>query len=239
MIGKIHSIQSLGTVDGPGIRFVVFLSGCPLRCSFCHNPDTWDMNLGKDTTPDQIVKKAENYREYFGNAGGITLSGGEPLLQPEFVKEIFSLCREKGINTCLDTAGFALTSEVKNALKYCDRVLLDVKFTTEEDYIAHAKGTLNSVLEFLKYLNKEKIKTTVRHVVIPKINYTEQNFDALFELIKPYSCVDHFELLPFKKLCAEKYARLNIPFPFKDIPEPNATEIKKIETALNLKLCSR
>ena len=134
--GKIHSIQSLGTVDGPGVRFVVFLQGCPLRCSCCHNPDTWETAGGVETSPLEIVNKAERFKEYFGKTGGITLSGGEPIIQADFCREIFALCKDRGIGTCLDTSGCVLNEGVKKLLDLTDRVLLDVKYTNGEDYFA-------------------------------------------------------------------------------------------------------
>ena len=148
--GRIHSIQSLGTVDGPGVRFVVFLQGCPLRCSCCHNPDTWDINGGCEKSPLEVVSKAERFKEYFGKDGGITLSGGEPLLQAEFSSEIFSMCKEKGINTCLDTSGCILDESVKALLDVTDRVLLDIKYTTEEDYLKYVGCSMKKPLEFLR-----------------------------------------------------------------------------------------
>ena len=133
--GYIHSIQSLGTLDGPGVRFVVFLQGCNLRCKCCHNPDTWECGVGKEYTPEEIVSRALRFREYFGRDGGITVSGGEPLLQADFVRTVFELCHNEGINTCLDTSGSILTDKVKSLLSVTDRVLLDVKYTNDEDYL--------------------------------------------------------------------------------------------------------
>ena len=132
--GRIHSFQSLGTVDGPGIRFVAFMQGCNLRCSCCHNPDTWDCYAGTVYTASDVVSKAERFREYFGEKGGITVSGGEPLLQADFVREVFRLCHEKGINTCLDTSGCILNDSVKALLDETDRVLLDIKYDYEDSY---------------------------------------------------------------------------------------------------------
>ena len=150
--GYVHSIQSLGTVDGPGVRFVVFLSGCPLRCKCCHNPDTWEFSRGMLCTAEEIVKKAERYRSYFGEKGGITLSGGEPLCQADFCAEIFRLCKEKGINTCLDTSGAVLNESVLELLSYTDRVLLDIKYTDNALYTENVGMTLNGVLEFISTL---------------------------------------------------------------------------------------
>lgn len=153
MMGQIHSIQTLGTVDGPGVRFVAFLQGCPLRCGCCHNPDTWATEGGTEMTAAQLVAKATRYRTYFGAHGGITLSGGEPLLQAAFVQEVFSLCREEEIHTCLDTSGYLLTPEVRAVLEVTDRVLLDVKYTTDEDYRRYVGTSLFRVKEFLAYLD--------------------------------------------------------------------------------------
>ncbi len=219
MNGRIHSFQSLGTVDGPGVRFVVFFQGCPLRCSCCHNPDTWDYNGGKEITANEIVLKAERFKEYFGKNGGITLSGGEPLVQADFAKEIFFLCKERGINTCLDTSGCLMNDSVKKLLELTDRVLLDVKYTNNEDYIKYVGCSIDKPLEFLEYLNFKKIPTTIRQVVIPTINDMEENFFKLEEIEKKYSCIDKIELLPFRKICQVKYDELNIKFPFEHIPE--------------------
>ena len=219
--GRVHSFQSLGTVDGPGVRFVVFAQGCPLRCACCHNPDTWDMAGGKEYTPREIVDRALRFREYFGEEGGITVSGGEPLMQVEFVAEIFSLCRQEGINTCLDTSGVRLEGEVKALLKLTDRVLLDLKYVSDGDYRAHVGCGIQPVLDFLEYLDEEGIPTTVRQVIIPSLNDSEDKVRALAELVKSYSCVDKLELLPFRKICTVKYDSMGIPFPLADIPEPS------------------
>ena len=136
--GIVHSIQSLGTVDGPGVRFVVFLKGCNLRCSCCHNPDTWDLQGGTRYTAQELVNKAIRFREYFGKTGGITLSGGEPLLQADFAAEIFRLCHQAGINTCLDTSGSLWNPSVETLLTETDRILLDIKYTTDSQYRQYA-----------------------------------------------------------------------------------------------------
>ena len=132
--GRVHSIQSMGTLDGPGVRFVVFLQGCPLRCKCCHNPDTWDFKKGKECSAAELVGRALRYKEYFGSDGGVTLSGGEPLMQDEFAIEFFRLCRENGLNTCLDTSGCVLNEATKELLSLTDRVLLDIKYLSDEEY---------------------------------------------------------------------------------------------------------
>lgn len=231
--GRIHSFQSLGTVDGPGVRFVVFMQGCNLRCACCHNPDTHNMNEGTLYTPEEIVKKVTRYREYFGNDGGITLSGGEPLLQAKFARELFTLCHSEGINTCLDTSGNMLSDDVKELLSETDRVLLDIKYTNDEDYRKYAGCSIKPVFEFLEYLNKNDIKTTVRQVIIPTLNDSEENILRLREIARSHPCVDKIELLPFRKICQAKYDSMKIPFPLSHIPEPKSSEMKRLNAILN------
>ena len=232
IIGQVHSLQSLGTVDGPGVRFVVFMQGCPLRCKCCHNPDTWAFDGGTKTTASELVKKVVRYKEYFGADGGITVSGGEPLCQAEFVKELFTLCKKEGINTCLDTSGCVINEEIKDLLKVTDHVLLDVKYTNKADYIDNVGCELDNVLKFLDYLSKENIKTTIRQVIIPTINDDESNIKRLKEIILGKTNVDKIELLPFKKICQVKYDSMGIEFPFSDIPEPTLKKIKELEKSL-------
>ncbi len=230
--GRVHSIQSLGTVDGPGVRFVVFLQGCHLRCKCCHNPDTWDIHGGTEYTAAQIVEKAKRYREYFGNTGGITLSGGEPLLQPDFVKEVFALCHQEGINTCLDTAGVPLTDKVKAVLEDTDRVLLDYKYVTEQQYRENVGCGIDVVDRFLAHLNQKQVPVTLRQVIIPTVNDTRENIERLKAVVNAHGCVDKVELLPFKKICQVKYDKLGIPFPFGDLPEASAEQMQNLTQML-------
>ncbi len=229
LIGRVHSIQSMGTLDGPGVRFVVFVQGCPLRCKCCHNPDTWDNDGGKEYTPEELVKKALRYREYFGDEGGITVSGGEPLLQAEFVSELFRFCHEEGINTCLDTSGCLMNDSVKKLLSYTDRVLLDVKYTTDEDYRENVGCGIDGVIEFLRYLEEKKIPTTLRQVIIPTVNDSEEQVRSLKSIAHSHKNVDKVELLPFRKICQVKYDGLGIQFPFSHIPEPDRAKMKALE----------
>lgn len=235
MIGRIHSFQSLGTLDGPGIRFVVFFQGCNLRCSCCHNPDTWLLDSScKKFTEQEIIDKTIRFKEYFGTKGGITASGGEALLQAKFCKELFRLAHENGINTCLDTSGSILNSDVQDLLKYTDRVLLDIKYTSNDEYQKYVGCSLDVVLEFLDYLNSLNIKTTIRQVIIPGINDNEANIHKLNNIIKKYPNCDSVELLPFRKLCQVKYDTLNIPFPFKEIPEATKSKIDELNKLIIL-----
>ncbi len=232
--GKVHSIQTLGTLDGPGVRFVVFMQGCNLRCGCCHNPDTWKLNGGMEYSSDEILDKVTRYREYFGEEGGITVSGGEPLLQAEFVCELFSKCHEIGINTCLDTSGSIINDRIKELLTVTDRVLLDIKYTNDEMYRKHAGCSMDKPIEFLKYLNKCNIPVTLRQVIIPTLNDTKENAFNIKIIKEKYKCIDKIELLPFRKLCQVKYDDMKIEFPFADIPEPTADKMKE----LNKIICS-
>lgn len=231
--GKINSIQSLGTVDGPGIRFVIFLQGCNLRCSCCHNPETWDVHNGKLYSVEELIQKISRYKEYFGQTGGLTVSGGEPLLQPKFVQELFKQAHSQGVNTCLDTSGCFLNDQVKELLTYCDRVLLDIKYTTEEAYQKNVGCSLAMPIAFLAYLEKLKIPTTLRQVIIPTKNDTKTNIQALKIIKQTYSVVDKIELLPFRKICQAKYDTLDLDFPFKNISEPTVDLMNELEQLLN------
>ena len=231
--GKIHSIQSLGTVDGPGVRFVVFMQGCPLRCKCCHNPDTWEFEGGTDYTPEEIVEKAIRYREYFGEKGGITVSGGEPLCQAEFVTEVFELCHKEGINTCLDTSGVILNDCVKNLLSKTDRVLLDYKYTTDDLYRENVGCELSVISDFLKYLNEINMPTTLRQVIIPTVNDNEENIIKLKSIVDTYKIIDKVELLPFRKICQTKYDNMKLEFPFGHLSEPSKEKMNELNSILN------
>ena len=231
-MGRIHSIQTLGTVDGPGVRFVAFLQGCPLRCGCCHNPDTWDATGGTEYTAEELVEKALRYRAYWGAEGGITLSGGEPLLQAAFVREVFALCKEQGIHTCLDTSGCVLTDEVKEVLALTDRVLLDYKYVTDRDYRIHVGCSIAPVQAFLAYLNQQNIPTTLRQVTIPTLNDTPEAVAALKAVAVAHPCVDKVELLPFRKICQVKYDQMGVTFPFAHLSEPTPEQMQQLNECL-------
>ena len=230
--GRVHSIQSMGTLDGPGVRFVVFLQGCPLRCGCCHNPDTWDTEGGTLYSAEELVKKAIRFKEYFGEDGGVTVSGGEPLLQADFVREIFELCHENGINTCLDTSGCILNDKVKALLSVTDRVLLDIKYTTDKLYRENVGCPISAPISFLDYLCEKNISTTLRQVIIPTKNDNDENILALKELANAHANVDKIELLPFRKICQVKYDKMEIEFPFGNIPEPTREKMAELEKSL-------
>ncbi len=230
---RVHSIQSLGTVDGPGVRFVVFLQGCHLRCKCCHNPDTWDMTAGKETSPAEIFEKVKRYKEYFGADGGITLSGGEPLLQAKEAYELLALCKDDGINTCIDTSGSVMNDDVRRLLNVTDRVLLDIKYTNDEDYRENVGCAMKPVIEFLEYLDKQSIATTLRQVIIPKLNDTEENVLKLKAIRDKHKCVDSVELLAFHKICESKYQNMGIKFPLSDAPEPTKEHMSDLYNLIN------
>ncbi len=232
VVGHIHSIQSMGTLDGPGVRFVAFLQGCPLRCGCCHNPDTWALDGGDTLSAEQLVEKAVRYKEYFGNTGGLTLSGGEPLLQPLFCEQVFKLCHQNGINTCLDTAGCVLNDAVKKTLAHCDRVLLDIKYTDPALYTAHVGCAMEKPLAFLDYLQQQGIPTTLRQVIIPTLNDTKENITALRNIAQAHAVVDKVELLAFKKICQVKYEQLGLTFPFAHLPTPDAATMQSLRVLL-------
>lgn len=232
IMGKIHSFQSLGTVDGPGVRFVVFTQGCNLRCKCCHNPDTWNMGGGNEYTAEDVVKRCLRCKEYFGKDGGITFSGGEPLMQAEFVHDVFKLCHENGINTCLDTSGSIMNEKVKMLLTQTDRVLLDVKYANDADYHENVGCGLKAVLGFLEYLDEKKIPTTIRTVIIPGYNDNEETALFLKNLRHFHRCVDKIELLPFKKICQTKYDAMGIEFPFKNVPEPTKDSVEYMRAVI-------
>ena len=226
--GRIHSFQSLGPVDGPGVRSVIFMQGCPLRCVCCHNPDTWDFAGGTEMTTDELVGKVLRYKTYYGQNGGITVSGGEPLMQAEFLTELFKKLKNYGIHTALDTSGCVLNDTVMELLKYTDIVLLDFKYTNENDYFKYTKMHVAQAMDFLDHLEKIDKSTWLRYVVIPSLNDNEESFAKLFDLKNQYPCVEKIELLPFRKLCLEKYDEMGIEFPLKDTPEAKQDFIDEI-----------
>lgn len=233
LIGKIHSFQSLGTVDGPGLRCVVFMQGCPLRCACCHNPDTWAFEGGTESDTDTLVKKILRFRNYFGEKGGVTVSGGEPLMQAAFVTELFTKLKENGIHTALDTSGCLYNDEIAALLKVTDLVLLDHKYPTPADYYTYTKCKQESTEFFLERLQEQNIATWLRRVIIPELNDTEEATRQLKAVRDSHPCVTKTELLPFRKLCMGKYENLGIPFPLADTPEATAETIQKLQAILD------
>ena len=228
MKGRVHSIQSLGTLDGPGVRAVVFLSGCPLRCVYCHNPDTWDRESGEEWEACALAERLMRLYSYIKN-GGVTFSGGEPCMQARFLKEVAGHLKARGLHVALDTSGAVNNADTDALLNLVDLVLLDVKFTDENAYKLNTGTTLSRVLDFLDKLERLGKDVWIRHVVVPGLNDSEEDIRKLARLIVPYKCVKKTELLPFRKLCLEKYERLGIPFPLADTPEMGKDRITELE----------
>ncbi len=228
--GRIHSIQSFGTVDGPGVRAVVFMQGCPLRCVCCHNPETWSFSGGEETTAEQLCARLLRYRGYFGTRGGVTVSGGEPLLQAEFVRELFALLKRHGINTALDTSGCTL-EKAETLLEVTDLVLLDIKYTDPDSYLRYTGCKMEKPLRFLELAQRTGTPVWIRQVIIPGLNDTEESAKRLAQLKKDFGCIERIELLPFRKLCTEKYLSMGIPFPLENTPEPASELMERLKTA--------
>ena len=230
---KISSFQSLGTVDGPGVRAVVFMQGCPLRWHCCHNPETWDIGGGKDISQEELFHKILRCKAYFGTKGGVTFSGGEPLLQAEALLSFIPRLREENIHIALDTSGCILNTKVKKLIDMCDLVLLDYKYTNDADYLKYTGMQKSRADEFLDYLNKTDKPTWIRQVIIPDVNDTQDSVNNLYELKKKCNCIEKIELLPFRKLCIEKYNELGIDFPFESYREATKEDIEKLKSAVN------
>ena len=214
MLGRIHSLESFGTVDGPGIRFITFMQGCPLRCQYCHNPDTWDVD-GKcqyEMTPEELFTETIRYRNFIVN-GGVTVTGGESLMQAEFVSEYFRMCQDEGLHTALDTSGIISTPQAFSVLDYTRMVLLDIKTINTELHprLTGSKG--ENPLRFLDELERRGIPTWIRHVVVPGLTDNEDDLESLARYISSYQVVQKVELLPYHTMGIFKYQQLGIPYP--------------------------
>ena len=224
VLGNIASIETTGFVDGPGVRVVVFMQGCPLRCLYCHNPEDAFFNTQRDMlSPQEIVKKVKRYMPYFGGGGGVTFSGGEPLNQPEFLLQALKLCKRNKINTAIDTSGCALRLEseqelYKNILKYTDLVILDVKAIDSRDYKALTGQEIKYFEQFLKLCEKQHKKLWIRQVIVPGINDTEESILKLKEFVKKIKNVDKIELLPYHDMAKEKYKKLKLKYRLEKTP---------------------
>lgn len=227
--GRVHSIESMGLVDGPGVRTVVFLQGCKLRCAYCHNPDTWSLEGGTEMTPEELLKKIMRYKPYFERSGGgVTFSGGDPLLQPEFLLEMLKLCKANGIHTTIDTAGYGF-GEYDEILKYTDLVLLDIKHIDDIGYKKLTGRSKAGFDEFVKAINKTNVKIWIRHVVVPGITDSEEHIEKLKDIIKDINNVEKVELLPYHTLGVQKYDKLGIGYRLKDVEPMDKEKTKKLE----------
>ncbi|QIR14222.1 pyruvate formate lyase 1-activating protein [Shewanella aestuarii] len=231
-IGRIHSIESFGTVDGPGIRYIVFMQGCLMRCQYCHNRDTWDLDDGKEMVVDELMSQIKTYRPFLeSSGGGVTASGGEAILQAEFVAELFSACKKEGIHTCLDTNGFVRKYEpvIDELLDNTDLVLLDIKQMDDPTHINLTKVSNQRTLQFAEYLAKRGQKTWIRYVVVNGFTDDVASAIKLAEFIKPMSNVEKVELLPYHQLGEHKWQAYGEISPLANISPPSKETMLAIQ----------
>ena len=224
--GRLHSFETFGAVDGPGIRTVVFLQGCPARCIYCHNPDSWDPKAGREVETEEIVKVAKRAITYYGKDGGVTFSGGEPLLQGEFLVQTIRALEEEGINSIIDTSATYMDEFTEAAIDACQMVLLDVKHSDPSKFKEIAGTNQSTLLKIIDLINKHKKPVWIRQVIVPGINDTEDNIEALNEFIKRVSFVDKVELLPYHTMAADKYDKLGIINRLKNLESMDKEKVK-------------
>lgn len=225
-IGRIHSIESCGTVDGPGVRFVVFMQGCPLRCQYCHNPDTWKYSGGKEMTVEALMDEVVKYKSYMRfSGGGITVTGGEPLMQLDFVAELIRACKEQGIHTAIDTSGYIYNEKAQSVIDDVDLVLLDIKHSDPDQYKVITGAALQPTLDFLSYLGKKSKPVWVRYVLVPGLTDQVDAIENLALLLSQYDNIDKIEILPFHKMGEYKWASLGLEYQLNDVNEPNQQSI--------------
>ena len=231
MIGRIHSFESFGTVDGPGIRFVVFLQGCPLRCQYCHNPDTWGAG-GQEYSVDEVVNRILRYKNYFGDKGGVTVSGGEPLLQIDFVTELFTALKAKGVHTCIDTSGItfkadneAVVEKHKKLLAVTDLILLDIKHIDDEACKKLTGQSNENTLAFARFVSENGTKLWIRQVLVPNITDGEEDLKKLRTFIDTLATVEKVEVLPYHTMGVVKYEKLGLDYPLKDVEPPKKERV--------------
>lgn len=231
ILGRIHSLESLGTVDGPGIRFVVFMQGCPLRCQFCHNPDTWDTSKGMEYTPEQLANEIMKYKAYMDfSGGGVTFTGGEPLLQAEFLLEVCKLLKSKGISSiAVDTSGFVWNDNVEKVLEYADLVLLDIKNFDPSVYKTVTGVNLAPTLKFLDYLKDHSINTWIRYVLVPNLTDDLESIKLLSDHLKNYPNVTKIEVLGFHKMGEYKWRELGLDYKLSETKEPDKELLNQVK----------
>lgn len=238
-MGRIHSFESFGTVDGPGIRFVVFLQGCPLRCKYCHNPDTWGAG-GKEYSVEEVVERALKYRNYFGDKGGVTVTGGEPLAQIEFVTQLFTALKAKGVHTCVDTSGFTFRKDDEKSvalheklIAVTDLFLLDIKHIDDKRCKELTGQTNANTLAFAKFLSDNGKKIWIRQVLVPGWTDGETDLKNTRAFIDTLETVEKVEVLPYHSMGSVKYEKLGIEYPFKDMKTPDKETVQQAKRILN------
>lgn len=236
--GRIHSVESFGSADGPGVRYIVFLKGCNMRCQYCHNPDTWAKDGGELMTPEEVLKKALHYKTYWKEKGGITVSGGEALLQIDFVTELFRLAKEKGVNTCLDTSGnpFSLEEPFKSKfdelMKYTDLFMLDIKHIDDAAHRKLTGQTNQNILEMAAYLSDHGKAMWIRHVLVPGITTEEDELHRLRSFLDTLKTVERVEVLPYHTLGVFKWKELGIPYQLEGVDPPTKEQIDRAKEIL-------
>lgn len=233
-MGRIHSIETFGTVDGPGIRFVVFFQGCPLRCLYCHNPDSWNMADGKEMTADEILTRFERNRGFYKN-GGITATGGEPMIQMDFLLELFTKAKERNIHTCLDTSGIAFPGgpespvydKIERLMKVTDLILLDIKHIDEKDHQTLTGKSNRLILAFARYLSRLRKPVWIRHVVVPGITYKEEDLTELGRFLGSLTNIEKIEVLPYHTMGKTKYENLGYQYALENTRELTKAEAEK------------
>lgn len=245
IIGYVHSTESFGSVDGPGVRFLIFLTGCAMRCQFCHNPDTWDMKTGTPTTADELLKKALKYKNYWSKEGGITVSGGEPLLQIDFLTELFRKAKEQGVHTTLDTSGNPFTrkepffSKFQELMKYTDLVMLDIKHIDDEQHKILTECTNQNILDMARYLSDTKKPVWIRHVLVPERSDYDEYLIKLDEFIQSLDNVERVEVLPYHTLGAYKWDELGYEYKLKGIEAPSLERVENANRLLHTNVSGR
>lgn len=233
--GNVYFIETMGAFDGPGLRYVLFMQGCPLKCKFCHNRDSWSIDENRIMTVEEVIADYKRYQSYY-RRGGITVSGGEPTLQMDFVTELFKACKNEGIHTCLDTSAGVYSrknkSKHRDLLKYTDLVLLDIKHIDNDSHRWLVGISNQQVLDFAHYLDELQVKTVIRHVLLPGINADVTNLTRLRTFIDGLSNVVGIDILPYHKAGTIKWDKLGIKYELGDVPEPNHQEIQLAEKIL-------
>lgn len=235
--GRIHSIESCGSVDGPGLRCVVFFQGCSLRCRYCHNPDTWSLQSGQEVDSDQLIKKILRFKPYFGEQGGVTLSGGEPLLQPDFAVEILRQCKQHGIHTAIDTSGWVEAGDLEKVLPFTDLVLLDIKAVEKELYKWLTGQSNDKFLVALDIIKRQKTPLWVRYVLLPGVNDTEELLNSLKDLTSSLGIqVQKVEFLPYHRLGLHKWESLGLKYSLSNLIPPPESIITQLNKNFNYNL---
>ena len=236
--GFVHSIESFGSVDGPGIRFLIFLQGCPMRCQFCHNPDSWKIGVGEEWTASDLLDKAERFRFYWGNKGGITVSGGEALLQIDFLIELFEEAHRRGINTCLDTSAQLFTrkgiffEKFERLMKVTDTVLLDIKHIDDEEHCKLTKHSNKNILDCARYLDEMCKPVWIRHVLIPGVTDQDEYLMRLRHFLSTLNNIERIDVLPYHTLGVYKYEKLGIDYPLKYVEPPSKERLANAQRIL-------